>query len=120
MMGICSRTAVDSLNTHTLHEIADFQPANLVSFTAQQALQHAASGKRIVEMQLIDPPHQGKIGSRHWARQIIDAASADTERFGLPGGREFVLAVDHLFAPSNPALVSAPSKKSFSSVSSPI
>jgi hypothetical protein len=31
-----------------------------------------------------------------------------------------VLTVDHRFALSNPALVSAPSKKSFSSVSSPI
>ena len=33
---------------------------------------------------------------------------------------ETVLTVDHRFALSNPALVSAPSKKSFSSVSSPI
>jgi hypothetical protein len=31
-----------------------------------------------------------------------------------------VFTVDHRFALSNPALVSAPSKKSFSSVSSPI
>jgi hypothetical protein len=31
-----------------------------------------------------------------------------------------VIAVDHLFALSNPAFVSAPDKKSFSSVSSPI
>ena len=31
-----------------------------------------------------------------------------------------MLTVDHRFALSNPALVSAPSKKSFSSVSSPI
>jgi hypothetical protein len=31
-----------------------------------------------------------------------------------------VLTVDHRFALSNPALVSAPSKKSFSSVNSPI
>jgi hypothetical protein len=31
-----------------------------------------------------------------------------------------VLKVDHCFALSNPALVSAPSKKSFSSISSPI
>ncbi|MGZ2454311.1 hypothetical protein ACVIRO_007128 [Rhizobium ruizarguesonis] len=31
-----------------------------------------------------------------------------------------MLAVDHFFPPSNPALPSAPDKKSFSSVSSPI
>jgi hypothetical protein len=34
--------------------------------------------------------------------------------------RKVVLRVDHRFTLSNPALVSAPSKKSFSSVSSPI
>jgi hypothetical protein len=33
--------------------------------------------------------------------------------------RQIVLAVDHRFALSKPALVSAPSKNSFSSVSSP-
>jgi hypothetical protein len=38
----------------------------------------------------------------------------------LPGDRQIVFAVDHHFALSNPALVSAPSKKSFSNVSSPI
>lgn len=31
-----------------------------------------------------------------------------------------MLAVDHFVSPSNPALLSAPAKKSFSSVSSPI
>ena len=45
---------------------------------------------------------------------------ADAERLGLPGDRQVVLTVDHRLALSNPALVSAPSKKSFSRVSSPI
>jgi hypothetical protein len=31
-----------------------------------------------------------------------------------------MLAVDHFFLPSNPALPSAPDKKSFSNVSSPL
>jgi len=52
------------------------------------------------------------------ARLIINAAAADLQNFRLPGDRQIVLTVDHRFALSNPALVSAPSKKSFSSVSS--
>ena len=36
------------------------------------------------------------------------------------GDGKIVIAVDHRFALSMPALVSAPSKKSFSSASSPI
>jgi len=41
-------------------------------------------------------------------------------QIGLPGQRQFVAAVDHRFALSRSALPSAPDKKSFSSVSSPI
>src|SRR5260370_28414316 len=52
-----------------------------------------------------------EVGRRHRARQIIDAAAADLQNFRLPGDRQIVLAVDHRFALSNPALVSAPSKK---------
>src|SRR3979490_1027678 len=65
-------------------------------------------------------PHDREVGGRHRARQIINAATADLQNFRLLGDRKIVLAVDHRFALSNPALVSAPSKKSFSNVSSPI
>jgi len=43
----------------------------------------------------------------------------DVQSVRLPRERQIMLTVDHRFALSNPALVSAPSKKSFSSVSSP-
>ena len=71
-------------------------------------------------MQFVDPPHQSKVSRRHWPRQVVHAATADVEDFRLLADRQIVCAVDHRFALSNPALVSAPSKKSFSSVSSPI
>src|SRR6266849_3730027 len=65
-------------------------------------------------------PHDHEVGGRHWPRQIINAAAADLQNFRLLGDRQIVLTVDHRFALSNPALVSAPSKKSFSTVSSPL
>src|ERR1039457_6422125 len=71
-------------------------------------------------MQPVETPHDREIGVRHRARQIIDAAAADPQNLRLLRDRQIVLAVDHRFALSNPALVSAPSKKSFSSVNSPI
>ena len=71
-------------------------------------------------MQPVEMPHDRKIGFRHRPRQVVDAAAADTKNLGLLGDRQIVPAVDHRFALSNPALVSAPSKKSFSSVNSPI
>ena len=71
-------------------------------------------------MQPVDPPHDREIGFRNRARQVIDAATTDVQGLRLLGDRQIVLTVDHRFALSNPALLSAPSKKSFSSVSSPI
>jgi multiple sugar transport system substrate-binding protein len=47
-------------------------------------------------------------------------APAFTDDFGLFRDAQRMISVDHRLALSNPALVSAPSKKSFSSVSSPI
>ena len=45
---------------------------------------------------------------------------AKPEKLRLTRDRQFVLAVDHFFPPSNPALPSSPANKSFSSVSCPI
>src|SRR5262249_47943837 len=64
--------------------------------------------------------HEGKIGRRHRAWQVVHRAARDAEGLGLFGDAQLVITVDHRLAFSNPALLSAPSKKSFSNVSSPI
>src|ERR1019366_3085503 len=71
-------------------------------------------------MEFVDAPHQPQVFVRDRARFIVDRAPADTQHLGLMLDGKVVLGVDHRFALSSPALVSAPSKKSFSSVSSPI
>src|SRR6516164_11300803 len=71
-------------------------------------------------MQPVETAHDRKVRLRHRPRPVVDAAAADAQNLRLLGDRQIVRAVDHRFALSNPALVSAPSKKSFSSVSSPI
>src|SRR3981189_3585520 len=65
-------------------------------------------------------PHDREVGGRHRARQIINAAAADLQNFRLLGDRQIMSTVDHRFVLSHADLVSAPSKKSFSSISSPI
>ena len=62
-------------------------------------------------MQPVETPHDREVGCRHRPRQIVDAAAADAQNLRLLGDRQIVLTVDHRFALSNPALVSAPSKK---------
>src|SRR4051794_7106333 len=52
--------------------------------------------------------------------RAINAAPADVQHLGLSGDWQIMRAVDHRFALDKPALPSAPAKKSFSSVSSPI
>src|SRR5277367_3304882 len=71
-------------------------------------------------MQFVNPSHHLKVGHRHRPRQVVDAAAADAQNLRLLCDRQIVLTVDHRFALSRPALLSAPSKKSFSSASSPI
>src|SRR6195952_3535592 len=94
--------------------------ADLAPLQSQQAAQHTRTGEGILQVQPIETLHDGEIGFRHRTRQGIDAAPTDPQSLSLLGDRQIVLTVDHRFALSNPALVSAPSKKSFSSVSSPI
>src|SRR3954471_7391513 len=82
--------------------------------------QHPAAREREVEMQLVHPAHDGEIGRGHGSRQVIDAAPADVQSLRLAGDGQLVRPVDHRLALSRPALLSAPSKKSFVRVSSPI
>src|SRR5665213_1647791 len=93
---------------------------DLAPLGSQQASQHPAPGERELQMQPVETPHDRKVGFRHQARQVVDAATADVQNLRLPGDRQIVCAVDHRLALSRPALLSAPSKKSFSSVSDPI
>jgi hypothetical protein len=65
-------------------------------FAAQQLLQRPGFRERVLQVQLVDAP---------------------LEQLGLARDRNLVRRVDHFFALSMPAFLSAPSKKSFSSAS---
>ena len=61
--------------------------------------------------------HQGQFGFADGARQVVHRAPADAQQVRAALDGEVVASVDHRFPSSKPALVSARSKKSFSSVS---
>lgn len=97
------------------------QTADLDAFGGKQVTQHPAAREREIHVQFVEPPHDGEIGrgGRPW--QIVDAAATDPQFPRLPAHRQRVRTVDHRFALGNsPALPSAPDKKSFTNVSSPI
>lgn len=94
--------------------------ADADAFPIQHVAQHACPHERVLQMQRIDAPHQRQIGHRDGLRQVVHRAAADAHQFGLPGDGKVVLAVDHFLTLNMPALMSAPSKKSFSSANWPI
>jgi hypothetical protein len=106
-----ARTAIERLYPHPPHQRLRMPAADLAPLGSQQVSQHSRTGEGKLQMQPVETPHDREIGVRHRPRQVIDAATADLQNFRLPGDRQIVLTVDHRFALSNPALVSALSKK---------
>ena len=105
------------LNAHALHERADVASVNVHTIFAQLVAQHARTHEGMLQVQLVDLEHQRQIGRADRPGQVIHRAPAHAQQPGLARDGELMVTVDHRFALSNPALVSAPSKKSFSSVS---
>jgi len=95
-------------------------PPDLHALQAQQVTQHATAGVRVIQVQPVDAPHEHQFGIRDRHRLVVHRAAADAQQLGLALDRQAVIAVDHRFTLSNPALLSAPSKKSFSRASWPI
>src|SRR5271154_4166170 len=94
--------------------------ADCNALAVQKIAQHASARKRALQMQFVDPPHDAQVFGRDRTGLVIDRAPADVQNLRLAGNRENVRSVDHRFELSKPALVSAPSQKSFSRASSPI
>jgi hypothetical protein len=99
-------------------------PIRFISvFTCRRPIWHPSAASRPRNMR---EPAKGDCRCSLSRRRITSRSLADTTATAniqsrrLLGDGQIVLTVDHRFALSNPALVSAPSKKSVSSVSSPI
>jgi hypothetical protein len=76
--------------------------------------------RRVVQMQCVNPPLDRQLSLRYRLWFVVRAAPAEPQQRRLPCQRQVMGPVDHRFALSRPALLSAPDKKSFSKVSSPI
>src|SRR5690606_28948234 len=115
-----SGSAVQSLNTHALHQGTHMTTTDIKAFVPKHIAQHTRTGKRVFQMHFINQAHQLQILVTDRTRQVVHAAAAQIQQLCLTRYGQFVFEINHFFALSSPALLSAPSKKSFSSVSSPI
>ncbi len=86
----------------------------------QLVAQHARAHERVLQVQRVQATHQCQISRTDRFGHIVDATSADPCHLCLAANRQCVVAVNLRVALSHPTLMSAPSKKSFSSVSCPI
>src|SRR5437773_6424985 len=64
--------------------------ADLAPLGSQQTSQHPRAGKGELQMQPVETPHDRKVGFRHRARQIVDAATADVQSSRLLGDGQVV------------------------------
>ena len=102
------------------HVLAAHRDAFAAQQIAQQIAQHARSGKRQFQVQLVDAAHQLEVIIAHRLGPVVRAAAADTHEFGLPLDWQRMTSLDHRPTLSRPALLSAPDKKSISSACWPI
>lgn len=112
------RPPIEPLDPHPPHR-GDMLAPDLDALADRQIAQHLAARKRMLHMQLVDPTHDRQVGRRH-RPGLVEAAPAQVQDLCLPPQRQVVRTVDHRLALSMPALLSAHSKKSFSSASSSI
>ncbi len=112
--------AVQRLDAHALHQRGHVPAPDVEALAVEHVAQHAAAGEGMRQVERVDALHQPQVGLGRGARQVVHVASADAHQLGLARDRQCVVAVDHRFALSMPALVSAPDKKSFSKASWPI
>src|SRR5690606_26417892 len=82
--------------------------------------QHPTPHPRVFQMERIHASHHVDVFIGNQGRRVVHAAPGNPEEFGLAADSEGVIAADHFFSPSNPALPSALSKKSISSACCPI
>src|SRR6202050_5637014 len=94
--------------------------ADLVALVLQLPGQFTSPVKRPLQMQLVQNPHQLQISLRQVPRDVVNARPAQIQQLGLALHRYLTIPLDHRFTLGPGNFPSAPSKKEFSIVSSPI
>src|SRR5512147_1176999 len=95
-------------------------PADLDAPSLKLIPNLSAAVKGILQMDLINHPHQIHVRLRYRHRLIVITRTPDLQNLALPADRQFVGPVNHFFALDPSIRPSATAKKSFSIVNRPI
>ena len=96
------------------------QPTGIKALSGQLFGNTSRAVVRVIQMQLIDPPHQLQVLLRDRARRVVHAAAIEVQKFTLSLHGQLPFPVDHLRPLGPGKRPSAFAKKSRSTVSSPI
>src|ERR1700677_3728797 len=94
--------------------------ADLVSLVLQLSGELPSPVERPLQMQLVQNPHQLQIPLRQAPRHVVNARPAQIQQLCLALHRDLAIPLNHRFPLGPGNFPSAPSKKEFSIVSSPI
>src|SRR5277367_2429638 len=94
--------------------------ADLVALVLQLPGQFTSPVEGPLQMQLVQNPHQLQISLRQAPRHVVNARPAQIQQLCLALHRNLTVPLDHRFPLGPGNFPSAPSKKEFSIVSSPI
>ena len=114
------RLRAQGLDAHAQHQRAQVTAAYEDALASQHAAKHPGTHERVLQVQFVNSTHECQVGIAGRAAAVVHGASADLKQLGLAHYAQGVFTVNHAKALSNPALVSALSKKSFSSANGPI
>lgn len=85
-------------------------PTDPPACAPEEVAQHPGAGKWILQMEFVNPPHQGQYRRRDRGRLVVGRRAGHPKELALPDNGQWVGSVDHRFALSKPALMSAPSQ----------
>ncbi len=115
-----ARLRAHGRDAHAQHQRAQVTAAYEDALASHYAAKHSGTHEGGLQMQLVDAAHQCQVSFAGGAAAVVHGASADLKQLGLAHHAQGVFTVNQRFALSNPALVSALCKKSFSSANWPI
>src|SRR5665811_697437 len=111
---------IERLYPHLAHEGGHVPSAHVKAAVKQLSPYPSDVVEWELQVDLVHGGHQGQITLSGSDRLVVDACAGEVEKTRLPADRHGMGPVDHRFALVPPMRPSAPDKKSFSMVSSPI
>jgi hypothetical protein len=79
--------AVERHDPHLVHQRAHVRAAHRKPFQLEHIAQHAGTGKREVQVQLVDAPHHREVRLRHRPRQVVHVRARELQQLGLAAHR---------------------------------